>query len=131
MAIRRNLSQPLAVSAFDGPDKPKRKEKTKKKIVRRGKTKKEVKEFSYETTKTRPDLSLSSEDMGVAEISKVTGTEKKKYTRKGKLKKKVTKTETAPVAAVGHAYFDGKRKEYDPRYTKAQTKKTKTKVKYK
>lgn len=27
MAIRRNLSQPLAVSAFDVPDKPKKKKK--------------------------------------------------------------------------------------------------------
>ena len=122
MAIRRNLSQPLAVSAFDRPDKPKRKEKTKKKIVRGGKTKKEVKEFSYETAKRNPD---------VTEISKVTGTQKKKYTRKGKLKKKVTKTKTAPVAVVDYAYFDGKRKEYNPQYTKAKTKKTKTKVKYK
>tara|TARA_Y100001938_G_scaffold127333_1_gene180102 strand:- start:233 stop:673 length:441 start_codon:yes stop_codon:yes gene_type:complete len=30
MAIRRNLSQPLAASAFDGPDKPKKKKVSKK-----------------------------------------------------------------------------------------------------
>ena len=95
MAIRRNLSQPLAVSAFDGPDKPKGKKisktsQTKKKIVRGGAKRKEVKEFDYmtETEEKRP------------KIGSVEGTVKKKYDRFGKLKKKVTKTKTAPIGTV-------------------------------
>ena len=35
MAIRRNLSQPLAVSTFDGPDKPKKKKVSKKAIIKK------------------------------------------------------------------------------------------------
>jgi len=122
MAIRRNLSQPLAVSAFDGPDKPKvhkysETSKTKKKIVRGGKKKKEVKEFDYrtETDDARP------------KIGSVEGTVKKKYDRFGKLKKKVTKTKTAPIGTVSKS---GTLYHLDPKEKKRRTVKKKTKVKY-
>tara|TARA_R100001443_G_scaffold16699_3_gene27041 strand:- start:1549 stop:1935 length:387 start_codon:yes stop_codon:yes gene_type:complete len=119
MAIRRNLSQPLAVSAFDGPDKPKKGKKytkTKKKIVRGGKKKKEVKEFEYRS---------ETDDGYRREITSTEGTVKKKYDKFGRLKKKVTKTKTAPRGQ----YVDGKFSPVDPKSKKRRTVKKKTKVK--
>jgi hypothetical protein len=57
MAIRRNLSQPLAASAFDGPDKPTRK-KVSKTIKKVGKLAK-----SAQTKKKKMTSGSSKEEL--------------------------------------------------------------------